>query len=140
MLQISLRTLRRRMSEYGITQKMLQSTITELELDDKIREIVRYFLQIGYTSLLGELERQSIRITRSKARESLQQIDPVGVTERWLQGPVSRRKYSVFFKLFLWLYLVPLPNISTFTSFFSYILDTLMSCRVGQNSNSLLTT
>ena len=38
MLQISLRTLRRRMSEYGITQKMLQSTITELELDDKIRE------------------------------------------------------------------------------------------------------
>ena len=77
MLQISLRTLRRRMSEYGITQKMLQSTITELELDDKIREIVRYFLQIGYTSLLGELERQSIRITRSKARESLQRIDHV---------------------------------------------------------------
>ena len=37
MLQISLRTLRRRMSEYGITQKMLQSTITELELDGKIR-------------------------------------------------------------------------------------------------------
>ena len=77
MLQMSLRTLRRRMSEYGITQKMLQSTITELELDDKIREIVRYFFQIGYTSLLGELERQSIRITRSKARESLQRIDHV---------------------------------------------------------------
>ena len=95
MLQISLRTLRRRMSEYGITQKMFQSTITESELDDKVREIVRYFPQIGYRRLLGELERQSIRITRSKARESLQRIDPVGVTEKWLQGPVSRRKYSV---------------------------------------------
>ena len=77
MLQISLRTLPRRMSEYGITQKMFQSTITELELDDKVREIVRYFPQIGYRRLLGELERQSIRITRSKARESLQRIDHV---------------------------------------------------------------
>ena len=86
MLQTSLTTLRRR---------MFQSTITELELDDKVREIVRYFPQIGCRRLLGELERQSIRITRSKARESLQRIDPVGVTERWLQGPVSRRKYSV---------------------------------------------
>ena len=81
---------------------MFQSTITELELDDKVREIVRYFPQIGYRRLLGELERQSIRITRSKARESLQRIDPVGVTERWLQGPVSRRKYSVKGPLSLW--------------------------------------
>ena len=64
-------TLRRRMSEYGITQKMFQSTITELELDDKVREIVIYFPQIGYRRLLGELERQSIRITHNKARESL---------------------------------------------------------------------
>ena len=90
------------MSEYCITQKMFQSTIAELELDDKVREIVRYFPQIGYRRLLGELERQSIRITRSKARESLQRIDPVGVTERWLQGPVSRRKYSVKGPLSLW--------------------------------------
>ena len=59
MLQTSLTTLRRR---------MFQSTITELELDDKVREIVRYFPQIGYRRLLGELERQSIRITRCKAR------------------------------------------------------------------------
>ena len=50
---------------------MFQSTITELELDDKVREIVRYFPQIGYRRLLGELERQSIRITHNKARESL---------------------------------------------------------------------
>ena len=71
-LQISLRTPRRRMSECGITQKMFQSTSTELELDDKVREIVRYFPQISYRRLLVELERQSIRITRSKARESLQ--------------------------------------------------------------------
>ena len=84
MFQISLRTLRRRMSEYGITQKIFQSTITELELDDKVSEIVRYFPQSGYRRLLGELERQSIRIIRSKARESLQRIDPVGVTKRWL--------------------------------------------------------
>ena len=47
MLQISLRTLRRRISEYEITQKMFESTITELELDDKVTEMVRYFPQIG---------------------------------------------------------------------------------------------
>ena len=73
------------MSEYGITQKMFQSTITELELHDKVREIVRYFPQIGYRRLLGELERQSIMITRSKARECLQRylyILSAGVTKR----------------------------------------------------------
>ena len=40
-------------------------------------------------------------------------------------------------------YLVPLTNISIFTSFFSQILIyeiRVMSCKVGQNSNSLLTT
>ena len=40
-------------------------------------------------------------------------------------------------------YLVPLPNISIFSSFFSQILIyeiRVMSCKVGQNSNSLLTT
>ena len=102
MLQISLRTLRRRISEYEITQKMFESTITELELDDKVTEMVRYFPQIGYRRVLDELERQSIRITRGKARESLQRTDAVGVTERWLQGRVSRRKYSVKGPLFLW--------------------------------------
>ena len=65
MLHISLRTLRRRMSEYGITQKMFQSTITELQLDDKVRQIVRLVRR-----LLGELGRQSIRITRNKATEA----------------------------------------------------------------------
>ena len=103
--------------------------MTKLELDDKVREIVRYFPQIGYRRLLRELERQSIRVTRNKARESLQRIDPAGVTERWLQGSVSRRKYSVKGPLSLWhidgnhkliryafsyyscVYLVPLPNI-----------------------------
>ena len=84
-LQISLRTPPRRMSEYGITQKMFQSTISELELDDKVREIVRHFPQISYRRLLVELERQSIRITRSKAREPLQPYLynlSVGVTKR----------------------------------------------------------
>ena len=78
----------------ALPKKMFQSTITELELDDKVREIVRYFPQIGYRRLFGGLERQSIRIIRSKARYSLQRIDPVGVTERWLQGPVIQRKYQ----------------------------------------------
>ena len=127
MLQISLRTLRRRMSEYCITQKMFQSTITELELDDKVREIVRYFPQIGYRRLLGELERQSIMITRSKARECLQRYLynlSAGVTKRWLQGPVSRKNiaskdrylyrilmgtmslYGMFFILFLYFHII----------------------------------
>ena len=73
------------MSEYGITQKMFQSTITELELHDKVREIVRYFPQSGYRRLLGELERQSIMITRSKARQCLQRYLynlSAGVTKR----------------------------------------------------------
>ena len=102
MLHISLRTLRRRMSENNITQKMFQSNITEQELDEQVRQIVRNFPEIGYRRLLGELECQGIRITRIKARESLQRVDPIGVAQRWLQGPVRRRRYSVKGPLSLW--------------------------------------
>jgi len=102
MLQIPLRTLRRRMSEYGLTQRMFYSNISEDELDIKVRNIINMFPNIGYRRLMGELERQGFHICRDKARESLRRIDPVGVTSRWLQGPVIRRKYSVRGPLSLW--------------------------------------
>ena len=36
--------------------KNVPNTITELELDDKVKEIVRYLPQIGYRRLFGELK------------------------------------------------------------------------------------
>ena len=46
MLEISLRTLRRQMQEYGISKNMLLSTVTEAELDDIVMEITGNYHQM----------------------------------------------------------------------------------------------
>ena len=95
MLGVSLRTIRRRMEQYVLKSKSLYTNLTDLEVDAKVREICHYFPNIGYRRLMGELSRQGIRLTRTKVRESLHRVDPLGIIERWLHGPVYRREYFV---------------------------------------------
>lgn len=102
MLNVSVRTVRRRMSELGLAQRMFYTHVDEQTLDDRVRRICIEFPKIGYRRLMGELSRQGIRVSRTKARESLRRIDPIGVTERWLRSPIHRRKYYVPAPLSLW--------------------------------------
>ena len=102
MLNVSLRTVRRRMSELGLAQRSFYTRVDEQTLDDKVRRICIEFPKIGYRRLMGELSRQGIRVSRTKARESLRRVDPIGVTERWLRSPIHRRKYYVPAPLSLW--------------------------------------
>ena len=102
MLNVSVRTVRRRMLELGLVQRSFYTHVDEQTLDDKVRRICIEFPKIGYRRLMDEFSRQGIRVSRTKARESLRRVDPIGVTERWLRSPIHRRKYYVPAPLSLW--------------------------------------
>lgn len=101
MLGVSLRTVRRRIEENGLFSTVLQSNISDIELDGVVMEIIRQFPRIGYCRLEGELQRRGILVARSRYRESLRRIDPIGVVQRW-GNLCQRRKYRVYGPLALW--------------------------------------
>ena len=57
MLGVSLRTVRRRISNFGLSIRGLYSNLSDVELDPLVTEICSAFPDIGYRRLLGELVR-----------------------------------------------------------------------------------
>ena len=70
MLGTSLRTIRRRMSEFGLSRGMFYNKPTQQVLDAIVYDICQMFPNIGYRRLMGELLRRGVGVTRSLARES----------------------------------------------------------------------
>ena len=56
MLAISLSTVGRRMQEFKLSVKDLYSSLSDEELDNRLRDILRDFPNCGYRRALGELE------------------------------------------------------------------------------------
>ena len=101
MLGVSLRTVRRRINQYGLFKDVFRTDITDAELDDIVSHVMGQFPNIGYRRLEGELRSRNIMITRARCREVLRRLDPVGVVDR-LRSLCYRRKYSVYGPLALW--------------------------------------
>ena len=101
MLGVSLRTVRRRIEVNGLFSGVLRSNISDIELDEVVMEITHQFPRIGYRRSEGELRRRGKLVTRSRYRESLRRVDPIGVVQRWA-SVCRRRKYSVYGPLALW--------------------------------------
>lgn len=66
MLGVSLRTIRRRMLEYGLSVSSLYSTITDAELDEAVTS-----LKDQYRIMNGLLQQQGIRVTQMRIRDSM---------------------------------------------------------------------
>ena len=98
---VSLSTIRRRMTEYGLTVHALYSTISDRELDELAEQIKQDFPNCGYRMMQGHLLRQGHRIPHARIRNCLHRIDPDGVAIRWATT-VQRRKYTVPSPLSLW--------------------------------------
>ena len=97
MLGVSLRTVRRRINQYGLFKDAYRTDITDAELDDIVYHVMGQFPNIGYRRLEGELRSRNIMITRARCREVLRRR----VVER-LHSLCYRRKYSVYGPLALW--------------------------------------
>ena len=98
---VSLSTIRRRMSEYGLCVTELYSNVTDQELDSLVAQIKENFPNCGYRLMEGHLRHQGHRITQARIRESMRRVDPEGVAVRWA-ATVQRRKYTVCSPLSLW--------------------------------------
>ena len=100
-LGVSLSTVRRRMSECGLSVTALYSQVTDQELDEIVSEIKHDFPNCGSRLMYGHLVGRGHRVSHARICESLHRVDPEGVTVRWTSA-VQRRKYSVFSPLSLW--------------------------------------
>ena len=93
---VSLSTIRRRMSEFGLSVTALYSNITDHELDVMVTQIKHDFPNCG--SRLATCFVGGHRVSQARVRESLHRVDPEGVTF----SAVQRHKYKVFAPLSLW--------------------------------------
>ena len=98
---ISLRTLRRRMLEYGLKVSSRYSSINDAELDCLVVQLKHEYPSCGYRMILGLLRSHGIRIQQMRVRMSMQRVDPHGAILR-LFDTIHRRTYQVLGPLSLW--------------------------------------
>ena len=101
LLHVSLSTVRRRMSEYGIMIRDQYSTLTDTELDRIVTLVQHNNPNCGYRLMRGYLARLGHRVQQCRIRESMARTDPLGVMSRWC-NTVQRRQYSVASPNQLW--------------------------------------
>jgi len=101
LLQVSLSTVQRRMSEFGITVREGYSAIGEDELDRIITLLQHQNPNCGYRMMQGYLARLGHKVQQTRIRESMARTDPEGVLSRWF-GSIRRRTYHVSSPNALW--------------------------------------
>ena len=101
MLSVSLRTVRRRMTEYGLCVRDFYSTISNSDLDLAVSALKQQYPNSGYRMMAGLLLQLGIRVKQTQLRECMHRVDPNGVVLRWKEC-VRRRQYSVPHPLALW--------------------------------------
>ena len=102
MLGVSLRTVRRRMSDLGLSSRMRYSDISNNEFDETVRQLQDLFPCSGYRLMTVYLRARGITVQQYRIRESMQRCDPEGVAQRWLQAVHPRCTYSVYGPQALW--------------------------------------
>lgn len=70
MLSVSVRMLRRRMSDYELLVRATYSTIFLQQLDTVISSIQQKFPLCGYRQMIGHLRAQGLRVQQNHVRES----------------------------------------------------------------------
>lgn len=101
MLGVSLRTLRRRMTELGLSVCDFYSTISDYDLDLAISALRVQYPNSGYRMMVGLLLQQGVRVKEIQLRESMHRVDPNGIAIRWREC-IRRRQYNVPYPLALW--------------------------------------
>ena len=100
MLNVSPRTIRRRVIQYGLEDD-INSDMSDATLDALTQQFVHAHPNSGETSLSGYLRSLGLRIQRYRVRESLMRVDPRGVQLRF-RRVLHRRRYSVPMPNSLW--------------------------------------
>ena len=84
MLLVSRWTLRRRVLEYGITDSVGFSKVSNDEFDNLIQDYRNtHGLACGHSMILGHLNSIGIKVQQKRVTESLVLVDPDGCHMRW---------------------------------------------------------
>ena len=100
-LGVSLSTIRRRMTDYGLSITAEYTLLTDEELDSVVEEIQVDFPTCGNRQMQGHLLSRGIRVQQQRIREAQRRVDPEGSLMRRLRA-VNRRQYQVPAPLSLW--------------------------------------
>ncbi|KAK6166823.1 hypothetical protein SNE40_023438 [Patella caerulea] len=100
LLSVSERTIYRRMAAFNISVYDF-SDIEDDILISKIDDVLRQFPRNGETMVRAVLQECGIKITRSRLRNILHEIDRDGIKER-RRGRLHRRVYNVQAPMHLW--------------------------------------
>ena len=99
---VSVRTIERRMEQFGLTQSARQySSLSETEVEDIIKQLKLEFPRLGYRQVMGILRSRNIFLKREAVMNAIRKCDPIGTSLRWLTT-VKRRTYNVFSPCSLW--------------------------------------
>lgn len=98
---VSRMTLYLKRKEAGILDDFRYSTISDEELEQKIREIKQQMPDIGERMVGGVLHSNAIFVQRHRIRQAIHSVDPLNTALRWHQK-IHRRSYSVPGPMSLW--------------------------------------
>ena len=98
-LGVSARTLSRKRIEFGIEASF--SEITDSDLDKQVQEILQLTPYSGESYIRGSLKGRNVNVQRSRVRESLGRVDPIGRSIR-KRYAICRRVYNVHGPNNLW--------------------------------------
>uniref|UniRef100_A0A1X7SGX3 Uncharacterized protein n=1 Tax=Amphimedon queenslandica TaxID=400682 RepID=A0A1X7SGX3_AMPQE len=101
LLNVSVRTVRRRMEDNGLYVRSLYSTLSNDELDSVVISIQSRFGLCGNRQMMGHLFALGITVQQERVRESQRRVDPGGCAMRRMVA-INRRKYRVNGPLALW--------------------------------------
>lgn len=101
MLQVSPRTIRRRIIQYDLEESASFSGISDTELNRVAAEFVHAYPNGGQRTFEGYLRGRGIIIQRRRIRYALECVDPHGVRQR-LRRALHRRRYCVQMPNSLW--------------------------------------
>ena len=93
-LRVSVRTVRRQMTMYGLSVRATYTSISQQELDAIVAGIQHQFPLCGYWQMQGHLAAQGLRIQQKRVRERQRRVDPGGCAMRQLSS-INRRVYRV---------------------------------------------
>ena len=86
-LGVSESTIFRRMRKYDLSVRQNMSRLSDQELDEKVRQILREFPNAGYRRVISQLSVVGLRPPQLQVRESMRRIDPQGVKTVVLKTP-----------------------------------------------------
>ena len=101
LLNVSARTIRRRILQYGLENLSAHSCLPDFQLDEMTRSFVHLHPHSGRRSYQGFLRSTGFHIQQRRIRESMMRVDNRGVESRFRRA-LHRRQYSVCMPNSLW--------------------------------------